>query len=158
MMMSDWQMKWQHLVDSYKAFSLALHDFLFELNEDTRINIMKGELRSRDRTTAIYMLQHLKTSEKIQLFEELMFLASFSHGAIQAVRDAIFTMPRDFVMTNIERVAEPLLQNGTDDEYRRLLELYAALDLALAHKLAERAFRHEDINIQDVGKDFLSLH
>lgn len=156
MMMGNRQNQWQHLVDCHEAFSLALQDFLIELDEGDRILILKNALMGGERSTAIYLLQYLKPSETVQLFNELVFLASFSYGAIQTVRDAILAMPRDFVISNIEQVAEPFLENGTYDEYRRLLELYASLDKVLTKKLAERAMRHEDADIQEAGKDFLN--
>ncbi len=155
MMTDNCQKQWQHLVDCHKAFSLALQDFLIEMDECNRILVMKHALMGRERSTAIYLLQYLKPTETVQLFNELVFLASFSHGAIQAVRDAILAMPRNFVVDTIEQAAEPCLENGTYDEYRRLLELYSSLDKALTKKLAERAIRHEDKDIREAGKDFL---
>lgn len=156
MMMDNRQKQWQHLVDCHEAFSLALQGFLIKLDESDRILVLKHALMGRERSTAIYLLQYLKPSEKVQLFNELVFLASFSHGAIQVVRDAILAMPRDFVISNIEQVVEPFLENGTYDEYRRLLEFYASLDKVLTKKLAERAMRHENTDIQEAGKDFLN--
>jgi hypothetical protein len=84
-----------------------------------------------------------------------VFLASFSHGSIQAVRKLILSLPRDWVLSRIEEVAEPILRSGDYDEYRRLLELYFELDRELASRLAARARAQEDEDVREAGEDFL---
>ena len=51
-------------------------------------------------------------------------------------------------------MAEPLLQDGTDEEYRRLLELYIDIDRELTQRLAGRALQHDEPDIHEVGEDF----
>lgn len=145
---------WRRLVDSHKAFALALRDFLS--GDIDRVALMRNALRGEGRLTAIYVLSHLTVSELQQLFSELVFLASFSHGPIQAVRNAILSLPREWVIVHIEETAEPFLLSGTYDEYRRLLELFIDLDRDLALRLAHRAAAHPDHDIKEAGEDFLS--
>lgn len=144
---------WHRVVETHKAFALASREFLSEGVD--RVGLIRHALRSEDKMTAIYLLAHLETSELAQLFNDLVFQASFSHGAIQLVRKTILSLPRDWVMANIEEAAEPLLQGGTYDEYRRLLELYVELDHDLALKLARRALAQADENIREAGEDFM---
>jgi hypothetical protein len=144
---------WRHLADSYKIFSNALAEFLTE-NVD-RIGIMRVAFHTDDRKTAIYMLRYLSAAELEQLFDELVILASYSHGAVQTVREVILTLPKDWVLSNIENAAEPLLTTGTYDEYRRLIELYMQIDNELAYNLAQRAAQHLDPEIKEAGEDFL---
>lgn len=65
-------------------------------------------------------------------------------------------MSREWVLFNIEQTAEPLLAEGTYDEYRRLLELYLELDPKLTLKLAQRAKKHGDNDVREAGIDFIN--
>lgn len=144
---------WSRLVQSHKAFSEASREFLS--GSFDRVIVIRNALGGHDKHTAIYVLRSLKPSELQELFDILVFHASYSHGAIGSIRDAILSLPRDWVLARIEEVAEPLLTNGTYDEYRRLLELYTLLDPMLTQRLAERAVQNPDPDIREAGEDFL---
>lgn len=144
---------WKRLVESHKAFAMASRGFLAEGVD--RVKLMRDALRGQDRSTAIYMLSYLTIAELEQLFSDLVFLASFSHGAVGAIRNIILSLPREWVLATISQVAEPLLCAGTYDEYRRLLELYIELDHGLAFELARRAVEQADEDIREAGEDFL---
>lgn len=143
---------WDRLVKSHEAFALASVEFLEETVD--RVTVLRGALRGHGKHTAIWMLSSLPQSELQDLFDDLVFQASYAHGAVGTVRNAILSLPREWVISNIENVAEPLLVDGTYDEYRRLLELYALLDPALTKRLVERAIQHPDPDIQEAGRDF----
>ena len=110
-----------------------------------------------DRVTALYIARWLSADELMQVFGELVRLASFAHGSVQTVRDLLLSLPREWVLTHIEEAAEPQLHDGTYDEYRRLLELYIQLDHDLTLKLARRALMHSDPGIREAGEDFLDI-
>jgi len=145
---------WDRLSGSYLIYAQALIDF-FSQDVD-RISLMKDALIGQDRIIAIHLLQYLTPSEHLQLFDELVYLSSFSHGSIEAVRQVILAMPRDWVLANIEQSVEPLLKNGTYDEYRRLLELYLEIDRDLTIRLAKRATEHNDPDVKEAGEEFLN--
>jgi hypothetical protein len=69
-------------------------------------------------------------------------------------REAILSLPKTWLLANIEKSAEGLLADGTDEEYRRLLELYIKIDDRLTEKLVKRALQHEDADIREAGEDF----
>lgn len=149
---------WRNLVEKHHSgndddFAESLNRFL--ANDVDRVTVLKQALRGKDRATAVYVLPRLPVSELQELFDELVFLTSFSHGAVQVVRDVILSLPREWVLNRIEDVAEPLLANGTYDEYRRLLELYMEMDHHRAKKLALRAAASGDSDIREAGEDFL---
>lgn len=146
---------WQRLVESEKEFYAASHAFL--KGDVDRVSLMKEKLYSRENNTAYYFLPYLETEEVLQLFDVLVPLASTGHSNIKRVRDAILSLPHDWVIRNISPLAEPLLVDGTDDEYRRFLELYSELDKDLARELAHRAIQHADPHIREAGEDFLEL-
>ena len=118
---------------------------------------MKAALFSKDRYTAIYLLQYFKPDELKLLFPELVFLGSSSHGLVGAVRQAILSIPKEWVIANIEQFAEPILVDGSYAEYRRYLELYIQLDQGLTARLARRAASNPDPDIQEAGEDYLKL-
>ncbi|MDX1945770.1 MAG: hypothetical protein SFU86_10270 [Pirellulaceae bacterium] len=96
----------------------------------------------------------------MELFPDLVHLASWQHGLIQSARDAIRRLPRAWVLARIEAEAEPLLAGSSEqaqfEEYRRLLELYEQLgDSALIRRLAERAAAHHDEDVREAGQDTL---
>ena len=62
-----------------------------------------------ERAAAVRVLPYLSVAERMELFPDLVHLASWGHGLIQAARDAICSLPRDWVLARIEAVAEPLL-------------------------------------------------
>jgi hypothetical protein len=151
--MNNSQDVWNRMVTSYKAYLEATRNFLS--NDLDRVSLLKKALRGPESLTAIHLLKFLKREELQQLFEELVFLASFSHGAVGVIREMIKSLPNEWVITHIEEVAEPLLVNGTYDEYRRLLELYVEIDTELTKHLAQRAIQSTDLDIREAGEDFL---
>jgi len=144
---------WTQLVESHKQYNIDLRDFLS--GDVDRVSIMRVALTGKERNTAIYIARHLSPSELKELFGELVYLASFAHGAIRSVRDLILSLPKEWILANIGRFVEPILKEGHEDEYRRILELYADLDTHLVEDLARRASKHADEDIREAGKDFL---
>lgn len=148
---------WNRLAESHRMFALASQEFLSEGVD--RVTLIRSALKGRDKHTAIYMLPYLKVEDLKQLFNELIFLASFAHGAIQAIRDVILSLPREWVLAHIEEAAGPLLQDESDinidDTYRRLLELYSQIDQNLTLRLARRAAAHSDPDTREAGEEFL---
>jgi len=144
---------WNRLVHDHEAFALTSTDFL--TGDIDRVAVIQSALQGRGKQTAFYMLRSLNQSDLQGLFEELVFHASYAHGALMVVRDSILALPREWVLARIEVIAEPLLASGTYEEYRRLLELYALLDPLLTQRLAERAINHPHLDVQEAGHDFI---
>lgn len=144
---------WNAYVTSYRSYLEASHQFL--TGDHDRVAILKKAFRSSDRYFAITLLKFLQQEELQQLFEDLVFLASFAHGSVDYVREIIHKLPKEWVISRIEQIAEPLLENGDYDAYRRLLELYIELDETLTRRLAQRAFQSTDYDIHEAGEDFL---
>ena len=151
MIAQDVSALWDRLVESRRAYASASREFLARKD---RVEMLRESLRGEDRFAALSVARSLNQDEKMQLFAEWVYLASWAHGAIQLARDIILSLPRDWVLANIERESEPYLQDGTYDEYRRFLELYSQLDPELKSKLADRARQHSDPDIREAGEDF----
>lgn len=146
---------WDRLVAAHQEFALAHGEFLAEGVD--RAGLVRAGLRAHkmmDVATALYVMGYLNVPERMQLLEELVEL-SLHHGLAMKIRELIRSLPRDYVLANVERIAEPLLEKGDYDEYRRFLELYLELDRELTLKLARRAAAHPDADVQEAGQEFL---
>ena len=153
--MNNAQDIWNILVKSHMAYSMAARNFL--TGDIDRVSILRRALHDHgpDLSTAFHLLQSIKVDELQQLFPELIFWASYSHGAVVSIRNAVKRLPKEWVISHIEEIAEPLLTNGTYDEYRCLLELYINLDIELTKRLARRAIQSTDPDIREAGEDYL---
>ena len=144
---------WQKVFNQETAYIQARQDFLN--NYPDRIGFIKKALHNpTERGTALRLIEYLKLEERQSLFDDLLDLASVSQSDIELCRKAILSLPKNWLLANIEKSAELLLQNGTDEEYRRLLELYLDIDRELVKRLAQRAVEHDDPDIREVGEDF----
>jgi hypothetical protein len=144
---------WRKLVEREISYIQTRQDFL---NDSTdRVALIKKAFQNpSERGTALRFIEYLKLEERQNLFNELVDLASVSHSDIELCRKAILSFPKTWLLANIEKSAESLLQDGTDEEYRRLLELYIDIDRELAQRLARRALAHADPDIREAGEDF----
>lgn len=142
---------WQQIVDTNNQFHIAIQEFQ---KNPHKTEFLRRQLTAGDRTTAIIVAEYLNQEELKEIFNELIFLASFVHGQISVVRKLLLSLPKDWLVQHIELAAENVLIKGTDEEYRRLLELYIQIDDNLVNKLTERALLSIDSNIQEVGQDF----
>lgn len=150
---NDSSVLWRRLVASHRALASVLQEFL--AGGTQRVPVLREALRGGDRNTALYLAPSLPAPDRMELFPEWVFLASWGHGAIQVARDLIRSLPRDWVLARIEGEAEPFLRDGGDEEYRRFLELYELLDRDLALRLARRAAAHADPDVREAGEEFL---
>jgi hypothetical protein len=145
---------WHQLIDQEKAYLETRKIFI---NSPSRVELLKKALQNpSERATALKFINHLTKSEHQSLFDELIKLASVGHSDIELVRKAILSLDTTWLLENIETHAELILENGADEEYRRLLELYIQLDDKLTQRLVAKALQHSDIDIQEVGEDFES--
>jgi len=145
---------WHKLLDSEIAFITARMNFHAACTDKVTV-IQKALQDPVQRGTALRYLLYMTIEERQQLFDDLLYLASVGHGDIALCREVMLSLPRAWVVSNIESRAQPLLTQGTDEEYRRLLELYVNLDRDLAYRLATRALQHNDADIREVGEDFI---
>ena len=101
------------------------------------------------------MAKLLTAPQRQQLFPDLLSLASLGHGLTGASRELIVGLPREWVLSNIEMAAKPILEQGGYEEYQRLLELFTELDSGLALRLAENAMAHPADDVREIGRDFV---
>ena len=147
---------WQQLVEEYSLWAQVLKEFFSK--ETDRIAILQRAFKKGDIAPALHVMQYMAPDELTTLFDELIHFST-SHGYAGSVREIILSLPRNWVLSNIEKTVEPHLVGATEDEYRRFLELYLLLDKDLTQRLIQRAINHPDNEIREVGRDFQnSLH
>ncbi len=74
---------------------------------------------------------------------------------IEIGRQALLNIPRQWLLSHIESITEPLYKLEDSWEYRRLLELYWLLNKELARKLAVQGLNNRNLDIEEAAKDFL---
>ena len=144
---------WQSVVTKELGYIQSRQVFLNSCTDRVAM-LQKGLQNPRERGTALRLLFYLTLPECQLLFNDLVALATVSHSDIELCREAILSLPKTWLLENIENSAEELLADGTDEEYRRLLELYINIDDHLTEKLVKRALQHEDEDIREAGDDF----
>jgi len=147
---------WDSVVDEFVQGVAAPADF-FRPGVD-RVALIRGALKlpsGKNRLAAVALLQKMPLEEKQHLFPELIQLARSAHGPIGAVREIIFSLPREWVLGRIDAQVEPILRNEEYDDYWMFLELYEKLDPVRAVNLARRAAGSANAAIRDLGSERL---
>lgn len=144
---------WQQFVDQANAYEQARQAFFQQCQN--RVQLMREALYDpAQRRIALNFFEYLNLDERNSLFNDLIRLASVGHSDIELVRQAILSFSKKYLLDNIESSAEEILKNATDEEYRRLLELYTNIHISLVTQLMKRASNNHDPDIQEVGEDF----
>lgn len=73
---------------------------------------------------------------------------------IELGRKALQAIPRDWLIVNVEPIANEILSVGDEWEYRRLLEAYELLDLELVDKLISTGISSNNPNIKSTAEDY----
>jgi len=124
-------------------------------NSDERVELIKSGLHDpSQRGTCLRLLKFLNPQERESLFNDLLELASLAHADIELCHEIILTFPVNWLLENIEKSAEPILNNATYEEYRCLLQLYFRIDHDLVQRLIDRALQQDDLDIIEAGGDF----
>lgn len=144
--------KWQQLVESHLKFSRTLKEFFSD--DIDRVAVLRQAFQRGEIATALYVAPYMPASELTQLFEQLVHIST-AHGYAGIAREIILSLPREWVLSNIERTINFLLAKGFADDYRRILELLFELDYELTRKYAQKAIDHPDEEVQEAGQDFL---
>lgn len=144
---------WQAVVTKEFAYIETRKKFLNSCTDRVAI-LQKGLQNPGERGTALRLFFYLTLPERQSLLDDLLELASVSHSDLELCREAILSLPKIWLLANIEKRVEGLLADGTDEEYRRLLELYINLDRELTEKLVKKALHQDDVDIREAGEDF----
>ena len=96
------------------------------------------------------------TDELEKLLENALKKACLAQNAtvITSARSEILNMPREATVNSIERVASRCLSLDDEWQFRRLLELYAQLNLNLLQRLVQEGQMSSNSEIREAAQDF----
>lgn len=146
---------WTRLMKADEAALLAQNQFLS--GSPNYLEIVREALLStrRERVMALKLAERLTIEEKKLLIRELVQL-SMSHALGNYSSRIITSIPKAWLLENIEEYTAPMLTDNADD-YRQILELYCRIDHSLAMNLAMRAMGHSDADVREAGQDFCNF-
>lgn len=145
--------RWEQLVNAEHQLFEAKKRFLAE-STDVERELARALQRASDRGTALRLLLTLDISLLISLVDDLVRLASVDHSDVALARRAIARIPAAWRESHLWKHVEPLLEDGGEEEYRRLAELLRDLSSEYLHTLVARALDHPDEEVREVGVDF----
>jgi hypothetical protein len=143
---------WQRVIESHQQYSHAFADFL--TNSSDKVEVLRKAMSGKDRTIALQAVSSLTVDEKLALFPEWINLARAAHSPFEIAWNVIESLPREWVIANIEKQVDAILQEEEETDYWMFLQLYARLDNALMQKLAQRAASHADPEISELGHEW----
>ncbi|NTX00192.1 hypothetical protein [Myxococcus sp. CA040A] len=144
---------WERLVAAHLSLSAASREFMVPGVD--RVGLIRLALRSGFDQSAGWMIESLPKTELRELFPVLLRLASDGHGAVYLFRDAIRSLPRDWVLPRLREDLPAILDAGDYDVWRCVLELCSQLDRDMTSDLATKAAAHNDPDIREAGDEYL---
>jgi len=75
---------------------------------------------------------------------------------IQIGREALLSLPRQWLLSHIEGVVELINKSEDEWEYRRLLELYWLLDKKLVKRFALQGLKSENPDVVEAAEEFIN--
>lgn len=144
---------WKSLIKAENDYEQARWYF-FKHSYSVLSTLRKALHIPQERGTALRLIKYINIKDHKALLNDLVELASVGHSDIQLVRDVILSLPKEWLIENIETPISKVLNNGGDEEYRRLIELCISIDNSLVEKLSKQALEHSNEDVREVGKDF----
>jgi hypothetical protein len=145
---------WRRFVEAENEL-ISARMALFASCRPYLVDIVRDGLFTGDRVAALEVATLLDEGERQQLIGPLLALASLGNGLSGMVKRVLSSLSREWLIANIEPAAEPILSDGTADEFLYLLDLCQQIDSGLAMKLARRAAAHQDSAIRKLGTAYL---
>lgn len=145
---------WQRVVDSHQEYARAFGAFL--AGSADKLDVLRQALRGKDRFLALQVAPSLSADDKKALFAEWVNLARAAHSPFQIAWTIIESLPRAWVLQNIEAEVDAILAAEEETDYWMFLQLYARLDNRLTTTLAQRAALHADAEIRQLGEEYLA--
>lgn len=105
----------------------------------------------------LHVLPSLEQPISSMAVQFLLALACQASSAanITLGRGGLKSIPRSWLLANIEREAQLLLDMDDEWEYRRLAEVYFELDIDLARKLAQLGLNSKNDEVVEAAADLL---
>jgi hypothetical protein len=120
------------------------------------VGILRDALsRPAERGTALRVLAGMDERTIRALLPDLVLLASHVNRDLYAARGIIQRFERSWLRSELPRILDDILEDASDEEYRRLAELLRGMDEPdLLSRLTIRARTTDDPAIREVADDF----
>lgn len=145
---------WQDLLEAERAFYRARQVFMRRCRQKGA-TLREAISKPSQRGTALRVALILEPEDLKPLFEVLIEQAGCGHADIGLVRSVILKIPHEWLLNRIEAVVDARLDETSEEDFRRYLELYLSIDRDLTVRLAERARGSADPEISEAGSEFL---
>jgi len=103
------------------------------------------------------LIEHIEDLKAELLISHLLELACTTQNIanINIGRYYLQNMPREWVKAKISGLIKPILIQGDYWEYIRCLELFSTIDEELTREITKKAIKHEDIEIRELGLEYI---
>lgn len=104
------------------------------------------------------LIEKIKDENSDKIISHLIELACDAQniGNINIGRYFLQKSPKDWLIKRLKRLINSFLDNGDYWNYERALELLSTIDKSITKEIATKAVRHTDLEIKEVGRDFLN--
>lgn len=101
-------------------------------------------------------IERLSIAQQQPLFFHMLDTAiDINHPCRKRAFTAIYQLPRQWVLDNLEDTIHPLFEQYDEEAYHTIIELYDVLDTAKSKEWAIKATQHTNLHIQETGQDWL---
>lgn len=101
-------------------------------------------------------IERLNIKQQQTLFFHMLdTTVDINHPCRKRAFTAIYQLPRQWVLENLEETIKPLFEQYDEETYQTIIELYAVLDTSKAREWATKATQHANPHIQETGQDWL---
>jgi hypothetical protein len=148
---------WNHLKESSRIYHNAIGTKRNELDPKERIELIRWAIKNQDRSEALRFMEFMKPEERKELVDVLIGFTNAGGRWREFVTKLILEIPRDWLVENIEKYTEPILDQFEDyTDYSGFLWVLHEIDQQLAIRLAERAQRSSNFDIHEIGEFYLT--
>ncbi|RYX80655.1 hypothetical protein EON83_27660 [bacterium] len=116
----------------------------------------KNQVSNSNIGTALRIADLFNEKERIETFDIILEIAIADAGHSKKARDIVRSISIEWLLANIEKYAQPILDRGYDFEYWQLLDLCSEIDPDLTQRVAERAAQSQDEAIREAGEHYLN--
>lgn len=146
--------RWIQVERSHADLVKAVDAFLARAPGE-RVEALKANYGRNRRLVVMLLKEFVSVEDLKELLPFLLSNASSVHQYLFAFRQIILRIPREWLSARIEEAARPILDEGDDEDYRRILELCVEVEPAVARRIASRAVKSPDAEVRAVGAEFI---
>jgi hypothetical protein len=148
---------WKRYQETFEAYIAATGTFFTELNSKERVEVVRWAFENQQVRAALEATELMKVEERKELVDILIGFTYSAGRWREFVTKLILEIPHDWLVENIEKYTEPILNEYEDyTDYSGFLWVLHEIDQQLAIRLAERAARSTDYDIREIGEYYLN--